>query len=219
MSAHSSRRGRPLSAPLLFPSHSRPGGGSGPQRLGSPDPTQEMGQSLPPRNWHLVSGLRPDLQGKQSLALRNRQQMEAGLSSSRWGNQWSLGSESSVEKAFPVASFWPAVMAKVGSEASEASRLSSPTGHWPALALAWHVCSYMFNIQLGRQTASLRNYPCSSLPCQTEPRPTRQTNPRRFMGLYIVILAWPWAGSCLFGWISDIVPVICSPASVYSFLF
>lgn len=164
------RENQAVPAPLLFQAmvlqRGRPVSGYLPQHLGSPDPTQEMGLPPLPRS-SVVSGLRPGFQGKQCLAFRSRHQTETGLSSSRWGNQWSLGSESSVEKAFPVASFWPAMIEKVG-----------PAGSFPYWPLASYpcpcsclACVFLYvqhTIGKTTQTASLRNCLCPSLPCQRD---------------------------------------------------
>ena len=150
LSAYNSRRARSSQARVL--QRGRPDSRSVPQHLGSPDPTQGMGPSLPPRS-SVASGFwfKARLSGKAVLG--PQEQAADG------GRSEFLTMEEPVEtwvgkqcgEGLPSSQLLASYLERWVLQPLEPGGFP-PTGHCPpALVLAWHVCSYMSSIQLGRQ--------------------------------------------------------------------
>lgn len=153
-----------LPGPPLFPSHGAAEvDRSVPQHLGSPDPTQGMGPSLPPRS-SVASGFwfKARLSGKAVLGPQEQaadggrsEFLTMGESVETWvGKQCGEG--------LPSSQLLASYIEKVGPAASGARRLFPVL---PSCPCTWLACMFLYvqhTIGKTTQTASQRNCPCPS---------------------------------------------------------
>lgn len=170
LSAYNSRRARSSQARVL--QRGRPDSRSVPQHLGSPDPTQGMGPSLPPRS-SVASGFwfKARLSGKAVLGPQE-QAADGGRSEFlTMGEPVETWVGKQCGEGLPSSQLLASYLEKVGSAASGARRLS-PYWPLPSCPCSCLTCMFLYvqhTIGKTTQTASLRNCPCPSLQCQREP--------------------------------------------------